>query len=457
MSLSLSNKRLLCFNIFILCIMNLFAIFLFAQTAKHPPVVVPDVVIYTQKTSKRTVNVLKLYPDNSYNFCRYKATKIQRDTGTYKGNRKKLTFISSERRHSFNPLTKKSVFKGKKGIYLKSTRGRMGRNPDFQLTKDPLEYNKPWNYNPITKRLEEVASAIGSKDIPIAYNTNAINSAKQYFINITDRYANGYNKVLENEYSGPGLYTTYVNGKPIPWNQDTSDAALFSELNTVVHESVHMNNSNHYVIVPGIAIPVNRTETCRTSEFSLIVPKDLPQQIFRWGTYVSKGSTASSNISGIYGLMDEFSAYMNGTKASLMAAAKLVSEGNHTKADIQLDHASRTYFAWYEFRLFTAWYLHYTHQNHREIYNKTMENNNLRLTYTLIDNEFEKIIGDANRICINGNCDAWKNHAERFKKYSDPCIKELIKEEKWLTEFRLQGATLQNYRDYLTPGLTASN
>ena len=437
--------------------MNILTIVLILPGHAHPTPVNPEPAIYTQQTSKRSLNVLKLYSDNTYNFCRYRTNKIQRDTGTFNGGKSKLKFTSSEKRHAFNPVTQKTVYKGRKGIYLKKIKSLLGGTPDFWIANNADCLKNPWNYNPLTKKLEDNITKDEKKSSSAAYTETAINAAKRYFINITADYARGYNSVLENNYTGPGIYSTYIDGKLVPWNQDTSDAALFDELNTVVHESVHMNNNDHYVIIPGINIPVNRTETCRSSEFSLIVPKDLPQQIFRWGTYVSKGSTASSNISGIYGLMDEFSAYMNGTRASLMAAAKLVSEGNHAKADIQLDQASRTYFAWYEFRLFTAWYLHYTHLNHREIYNKIMENNNLRLTYTLIDNEFEKIIGNAYRICINGNCDAWKNQTDRFKKYADPCIKELIKEEKWLTEFRLQGATLQNYRDYLTPGLTASN
>lgn len=437
--------------------MKILAFVLILPAPAHPSPVNPEPAIYTQQTSKRSLNVLKLYSDNTYNFCRYRTNKIQRDTGTFHVKQRRLKFISSERRHAFNPVTQKTVFKGKKGIYLKTTKGLLGGTPDFWIAINADCLKKPWNYNPLTQKLEENVTKEKSRIPSTSYSEMAINAAKRYFLNTTLNYARGYNTILESNYTGPGIYSTYIDGKLVPWNQDTSDAALFGELNTVVHESIHMSNINHYVIVPGIAIQVNRTETCRSSDFNIIVPRDLQQQIFRWGTYVSRSSNTSSNISGIYGMMDEFSAYMNGTRASLMAAARFATEGNYAKADIQLDHASRTYFAWYEFRLFTAWYLHYTQQNHSEIYNKIMENNNLRLTYTLIDNEFEKIIGDAHRICIDGNCNAWKSHKDRFKKYADPCIKELIKEEKWLTEFRLQGATLQNYRDYLTTGLTASN
>lgn len=437
--------------------MNILAFVFILPSQAHPSPVNPEPAIYTQQTSKRRLNVLKLYSDNTYNFCRYRTNKIQRDTGTFKGGKRKLKFTSSERRHAFNPVTKKTVYKGKKGIYLKKGRRLLGSSPDFWITNNADCLKKPWNYNPITQKLEDNLADTRGKDVSVPFSTSAVDAAKRYFINTTERYARGYNDILENKYVGPGIYSTYVNGKRVPWNQDTSEAALFTELNTVVHESVHMNNINKYVVIPGVIIPVNNTETCRSSEFNSMVNKDVSSQIFRWNTYVSKDATASSNVSGIYGLMDEFSAYMNGTRVSLLTAAKLRAEGDQSRADIQLDQASRTYFALYEFRLFIALYLHYTHQYRREIYNKIMENNNLRLTYTLIDNEFEKINGDAHRICINGKCDTWKNYTERFKKYADPCIKELIKEEKWLTEFRLQGATLQNYRDYLSAGLTASN
>lgn len=437
--------------------MNIIAIILIISPPSPPLPVNPEPLIYTQKTSKRSLNVLKLYPDNTYNFCRYKTHKIQRDTGTYLARHKRLKFKSSERRHAFNPLTQRTAYKGRKGIYLKTIKGILGGTPDF-FTANHADYLKqPWNYNPITQKLEELAVSPPKKLQKPANNHNSIEAAKQYFVNTTQEYAAGYHRVLLDAYSGPGLYNTYVNGQYVPWNQDTSHKALFREINTVVHESVHHYNQDQYLIIPGITIPVSKTEVCKSEGFGQIAPKDITSQIFRYSLYVSKGSVVSANQSGIYGIMDEFSAYMNGTRASLMAAQKSMANGSSEEAELQMKETGKTYFAWYEFRLFTAWYLHYTHLNQRDIYNKIMENNNLRLAFTLIDDEYENVIQQAKQICINNNCEAWQNFISQYNKFVEPCKKALRNEEKWLTDFRLQGVNMHNYRDYLTPGLTASN
>ena len=435
--------------------MNIIAIVLLINTSAHPTPENLKPGIYVQKTSKKSLNVLKLYPDHTYNFCRYRPTRIQRDTGTFKGH-KKIRFISTEKKHGFNPLTQKSAFKGKKGVYLKTLKGMMGGTPDF-CTDQNDDFDKPWDFNPLTQKTEksDVNTQIKSEQKP--KNPHAIENAKRFFIQSAQNYAPGYQTILQDNYCGPGLYTTYINGKAVPWNEDTSEEALFDDLNTVVHESVHKFNDNRYLIVPGIVIPVHETEICKSEEFSRYVPKELVSQIFRYSTYVSKGSVVSANLSGIYGIMDEFSAYMNGTRASLLATKKLIDEGKHRQAQMQMEEAGKTYFAYYEFRLFTAWYLHYTYQNRREIFNKIMENNNLRLTFTLIDDEYKKVILEAQQICINNQCDVWQNFVSQYDKYVLPCNKALLTEEKWLTDFKLQGANTYNYRDYLTPSVASAN
>lgn len=435
--------------------MNIIAIVLLISTSAHPTPEIFKPGIYTQKTSKRSLNVLKLYPDQTYNFCRYRPTKIQRDTGVFQGH-KKIRFTSLEKRHGFNPLTQKSVFKGKKGIYLKPLKGIMGGTPDFFTVQD-TDYAKPWNFNPLTQKVEAKAANTQKQSDIKSKNLGAVENAKRYFIQTAQNYAPGYEAILQDYYCGPGQYSTYINGKFVPWNEDTRDEALFDEFNTVIHESVHKFNFDRYLIIPGIVIPVKETTVCKSEEFSPLIPREIASKIFRYNTYVSKGSSVTSNQSGIYGIMDEFSAYMNGTRASLQLSKKLMIEGKHQQADLQMKEAGKTFFAWYEFRLFTALYLHHTHQNRREIYNKIMENNNLRLAFTLIDDEFEKISLEAQQLCINDHCDAWQNFVSLFDKYVEPCKKMLQNEEKWLTDFKLQGANTYNYRDYLSPALANTN
>ena len=56
------------------------------------------------------------------------------------------------------------------------------------------------------------------------------------------------------------------------------------------------------------------TEVYNSHELIKVIPKDKYQSFFR-NTYVFQESGLTSQVSGIYGLLNEFSAYYNGTKA----------------------------------------------------------------------------------------------------------------------------------------------
>ena len=97
--------------------------------------------------------------------------------------------------------------------------------------------------------------------------------------------------------------------------------------------------------------------------FISIVPKEAPKKIFRYKTYVARGTETSANVSGIYGLMDEFSAYKNSTRASVEAANTVIKLNDKEKIEFFEKKAIAEYFAYYEFRLFIAWYLEYAAKN----------------------------------------------------------------------------------------------
>ena len=52
-----------------------------------------------------------------------------------------------------------------------------------------------------------------------------------------------YKELLDEEYCGPDCYTTYSEGKQVPWNQDISMYAIYREMTTVIHESAHQKNT----------------------------------------------------------------------------------------------------------------------------------------------------------------------------------------------------------------------
>ena len=62
-----------------------------------------------------------------------------------------------------------------------------------------------------------------------------------------------------------------------------------------------------YYTGEGKHIKVPQTETYLSEEMAVQIPEEL--RTFRYDTYVGKGAVVSANKRGIYGLMNEFTAY----------------------------------------------------------------------------------------------------------------------------------------------------
>lgn len=432
---------------------NLFASALTAAAA--PALPAGEMAVYTQRTGKSSINVLKLYPDNTYSYCRYTKTRIGRDSGIYRLRGKKLTLQTRLKRHGSNPLLEDATFVGEKGLYS----GRMpmvfSGKPLFLPSDDP-KYRQVWTFNPITQNWFDQAGS-ASKAAPVnevavrQRNLAAGEAAKMFYIRTVTDMAPEYGNLLNKAYCGPDCYSSIVNGQPVPWNGDTTHAGLIGDIETVVHESVHQYNQyQHYMVIPGLELDVKRTEVFRSADFASLVPAGLPEKIFRYKTYVSDASEVSANVSGIYGLMDEYSAYLNGTRFSLLAAQTAAKRKDSTLARWYMGKAAQTYFACYEFRLFTAWYLHYAEQYRKDVYSNLMANKNLRVLFTLMDDEFTYTIAQLESMKINGRGGAWKSISSYYESlYAAPCYPELEKEKSRLDKFRISGVTRQNYTSYL--------
>lgn len=253
------------------------------------------------------------------------------------------------------------------------------------------------------------------------------------------KWCNEYMILVDSSYCGPGCYNSVVNGKTIPYGGDTT-INFQRELNTLVHESTHKYNKedwtgkniNHrYMISPGHDVCANHTKLYTSSEFIAIVPKDAPSKIFRYGTYVSTSSEVSANEWGIYGMMDEFSAYYNGTRADWLAYQTAKVKGDKTSMEIFMKGCLSTYFAWYEFRAFTGWYLLYAKQKYPDIYKLTMGNTEIVKVFTELDREFgDLIIKIENE--FKGNF-IIEQHEKDYVSYLRPIMKGL---EPTLTEFK---------------------
>jgi hypothetical protein len=431
-----------------------------ASLALKPASPTQNPEVFKRAEGKNVLILLKLYPNKTYCYTRYNRTRISRDTGTYYFSKHKLKMKSCLKRHGTNPILNEKVYVNNKGLY--------NSHWDFITSKkiwmekvDFKEYSYSWTFNPILKKQfiasgEFSASEVlaETKHIPAANEAkvpapNAGEIVKNFYIRMAETWSPGYGDVLRKNYCGPDCFYSMVDGVAQPWSGDTVEVNLRNQYETVIHESVHhVNSYSNYLIVPGIEINVSRGKYFKSAEFATIVPEGLNENIFRYKTYVDSTSYVGANVSGIYGLMDEFSAYLNGVRACQVGAKTALIRKDTTMALLLRSQATGTYFAWYEFRLFTAWYLHYASLKHPEIYTDLQANTNLRIVFTLLDDEFRKTIQGMNDLNIRNH--SWSDAIEYYEsKYVSECKTALVTEEVWLKKFRYDSVNQGNYLKYL--------
>ncbi|CAN5750134.1 hypothetical protein BH11BAC7_BH11BAC7_25950 [soil metagenome] len=410
--------------------------------------------VFIHQSGKDNLYVLQLKDGSSYDYMRYTNKRVYHDFGVYSVRHGKITFESKNNKHGFNSVGGKTYFISAKGIFKTKIKSILGKDAVLESSDDVI-YMRSWDFNPITgKSAADLEAEKTEKDrlknekSLAAKQAALIAFTKSFYLFSAEFYANPYRDLLENYYCGPGCYSTVIDGNSMVWTYDTSRTTLSGDFGTVIHESVHQFNGAKYLVIPGIEIQVARTVVFNSSEFKKIIPADAPKRIFRYNTYVSDSSIVSSNTSGIYGLMDEFSAYENGTRADVLAAKTALANGDTALARNFLSQAKGTYFAYYEFNLFIGWYLHHAKDDHVDIYKATMANTNLRVTYTMINQEFKEIIADLKTTA------AAAGEGKNYLAYSDSEYAAypkqlLVKEQPYLNAFVVKGVTHENYWRFL--------
>lgn len=310
------------------------------------------------------------------------------DSGTYSSGRWTITFKSKMSVPSIKIIKGSDIY-GKP--FDKKSKWRSAKR-ELYPTLDEFRFEE-WKKANYEKFIEEKKEAI-----------------KKITESWIRKYCPNYLIIIDSSFCGPGCYYSVVNGKNIKWDGNIDNVRFPDVINTIVHESVHNYNKSsfgedtgkawrlqhlhRYMIEPGTDVTVDQGMYYQTSEFISIVPKDAPTRIFRYGTYVSASSSVSANVWGIYGMLDEFSAYYNGTKSSW--------DGYHTAKRMGLKEEQKifwnstwgTYFAWYEFRTFIGWYIQFAKMKHQDVYEDMMKNENLKKVFREIDSRYKKLVDE---------------------------------------------------------------
>lgn len=206
-----------------------------------------------------------------------------------------------------------------------------------------------------------------------------------------------------------------LNGKFAPemYFRGSTKEEKIGSLNTVIHESHHQFNSVYAYQMLSKATPTNykfgdeysafyyadddivlvkHSEVFNGNELKRAIPKEL--QSFRYKPYITPKSNLSSQVQGIYGLMDEFHSYYLGSKASMEIFPYFQRKAG-TDVTAYLDfitNMSRSYWAFYEFKYFCLKYLEMAKNEYPDIYRGLLSNEQLRQVYTKTNNAFEALI-----------------------------------------------------------------
>jgi hypothetical protein len=322
-----------------------------------------------------------------------------------------------------------------------------------------------------------ILAAGPTKTLYAQYNTE--DKRAQFYLDVSKKYAPAAYEILQSDEKRNFL--TYAD-------REETARGLLTKFNTVVHETCHGYNfniglkaawgSDGYFIAPGITIAAHRGKYFPSTVLNRVVPKEQQEKIFRYDTYVSGASYNSATTQGVYGFLDEFASYYHGTRIDYEMFAFFETFCPYTDATCwtqeYLSSMQSTLNAYYEFRLFIAWYLLYAEKNEQKIFNELMTNQNLRVAYSLLDDLYAKLIDDyfsvrskliAKLIAAGTEIELTDEYIYLVKRSGNGSsksgtgipdddiayLKSLYtpKETGMLDRFRIRGVSLSNYQQFL--------
>lgn len=177
------------------------------------------------------------------------------------------------------------------------------------------------------------------------------------------------------------------------------DDSYTTEFETTVHEMCHVTqdrSSYDYMIYTGdgkwVKMKTHNSTYFPSGEMADSIPEKY--RTFRFDTYITpdKGENMSSDIEGCFGLLNEFSAYCWGLKASLCMYNYIKTlEPTYENANPFITaYYNRSCYA--EFRFYILSYLLYAKENYPDFYNKIMNNSDFLYAFNKIDAEFRMVI-----------------------------------------------------------------
>lgn len=216
-----------------------------------------------------------------------------------------------------------------------------------------------------------------------------------------DEFAKG----LAKEYcSAAATISTSAQYRMEEFSHSNNLSGIINDFGTYIHENYHAYNWSinttrgirKYYINDNLVIKVPEVKMFNSIRINRIVPNELEGKIFRYKDYVGSikdQNVLDSKVNGIYGLLEEFSAYYQGSKAVLELYPYLYNTFGYRDFEPWHDYMTiqtSSLYALYEFQLFISWYLQYAKIYEPATYQYIINSREIRLLYSVIVTEFEK-------------------------------------------------------------------
>lgn len=188
---------------------------------------------------------------------------------------------------------------------------------------------------------------------------------------------------------------------------------ILDDMATAVHEACHGYESRKpYAIIEAKDIPfdfeesysvyfVSRDEEYMVRQSSTFPSRemlgDIPEKYktFRFDTYINtRTEYLGTQQKGIFGLMDEFTAYYNGFKTIVLNFPEYqrYAQKNAINYLHYIEHAASHKAAYYEFTYFILHYLSHASINYPDMYHSFLNNEELKLAYRSISQAYKEMI-----------------------------------------------------------------
>ena len=217
-------------------------------------------------------------------------------------------------------------------------------------------------------------------------------------------------------------YRSTPAANPSKWLSGKSELDVMGSMNTMVHESHHEFTGSYYLKILEENTPedfdgnssyrsfflsaeeiilVRIDELYNSHELKNDIPKSL--RTFRYDPYIApRDRYLSSQVSGIYGILNEFNAYYQGTLMTLQMYPEYLSRSKRNKKTLQsfVQHIGHSYAAFYEFKYFSLMYLKRAKLRYADIYENTLSNTALREVYTKVHHRYASVINNFDNLLV---------------------------------------------------------